>query len=242
MNRYGTCARRTQRTDEEQGFTLVELLVVIAIVVVLVGVLLPVLGRAREKARQVRCASNLRQIGSAVLMYCQDYDERMPLQYAVPPEPGRYRWMDEILPYIRNGQLFVCPTSRRAEYVPWTVAQYGGYVANVAYFGTDIHDGQPTEPPFSIYGRSLSEIDDVSGTIMVGDGRAGKYQAAWNMRTHQPQAILDGYFDEYHGRHSDGLNAIYCDGHVKWQPLEALLRTNRNGIYPHLTIQADDDW
>jgi prepilin-type N-terminal cleavage/methylation domain-containing protein len=61
------------------GVTLIELLVVIAIIAVLTAILFPVFAQARAKARQATAASNLRQIGNAVLMYCQDHDETFPI-------------------------------------------------------------------------------------------------------------------------------------------------------------------
>ncbi len=66
------------------GFTLIELLVVIAIIAVLAAILFPVFAQAREKARQTACLSNLKQMGTAVMMYSLDYDETLPLGYSSP--------------------------------------------------------------------------------------------------------------------------------------------------------------
>ena len=60
------------------GFTLIELLVVIAIIAILAAILFPVFAQARERARMSACLSNMRQIGSALMMYVQDYDETFP--------------------------------------------------------------------------------------------------------------------------------------------------------------------
>ena len=61
-----------------KGFTLIELLVVIAIIAILAAILFPVFARAREAARKITCVSNMRQLGTGVMMYTQDYDETMP--------------------------------------------------------------------------------------------------------------------------------------------------------------------
>jgi prepilin-type N-terminal cleavage/methylation domain-containing protein/prepilin-type processing-associated H-X9-DG protein len=100
--------------EKKLGFTLIELLVVIAIIAILAAILFPVFAQAREKARQIVCASNLKQIGMAVLQYNQDYDEAFP--FAVDDTNGDLwnsglvsHWEGEIVPYIKANGVFGCP-------------------------------------------------------------------------------------------------------------------------------------
>src|SRR5438128_6726307 len=85
------------------GFTLIELLVVIAIIAILAAILFPVFARAREQARKASCLSNLRQIGTGILMYAQDFDDVLP-----PPRIGteftlsHFGWADLVFPYVKN--------------------------------------------------------------------------------------------------------------------------------------------
>lgn len=123
----------TSRTSH--AFTLIELLVVIAIISILAAILFPVFAQAREKARQTSCLSNLKQIGTAALMYCQDYEERTPRNWygdmgfeattAQGDLPERYKWMDALQPYVRNTQIFTCPSATQLPYIPRTALRSG---------------------------------------------------------------------------------------------------------------------
>ena len=88
------------RQSTRRGFTLIELLVVIAIIAILAAILFPVFAQAREKARQISCLSNSKQIAMALTMYVQDYDETFPTAW------GQYatnHYVSELQPYIKNG-------------------------------------------------------------------------------------------------------------------------------------------
>ncbi len=101
------------RRPSRSGFTLIELLVVIAIIAILAAILFPVFAKAREKARQATCVSNVKQITLGILMYTQDYDEIL-----CPPSVGgtdniqSYGWSDLVQPYIKNSQAMDCPSWR----------------------------------------------------------------------------------------------------------------------------------
>lgn len=110
--------------NRRPGFTLIELLVVIAIIAILAAILFPVFAQAREKARSTSCLSNQRQIGTAVRMYIQDYDEQNMFHWfgpigvtaAVPPYPGNVNqtWMEVVNPYVKNAQIWTCPSAPKA--------------------------------------------------------------------------------------------------------------------------------
>src|SRR6266571_1849729 len=89
--------------NRKSAFTLIELLVVIAIIAILAAILFPVFARAREKARQTTCMSNLKQIGLALMQYAQDYDEHWP-------SADWWGYKKVIMPYTKADLVFKCPS------------------------------------------------------------------------------------------------------------------------------------
>jgi len=120
---------------KKRGFTLIELLVVIAIIAILAAILFPVFAKARAKARQASCNSNLKQLGLAFLQYTTDYDGMFPGAFDAngnnvweyPADAcciERDRWANMMQPYIKNQQIVYCPGQNN------DVPQWGGRTWN----------------------------------------------------------------------------------------------------------------
>ncbi len=101
--------KRRSPSFRPRGFTLIELLVVICIIAILSAILFPVFARAREKARQTSCLSNLKQITLASLMYSADSDGTYVNSWVTGPTGG-WSWLEMIQPYTKSWQLFACPS------------------------------------------------------------------------------------------------------------------------------------
>jgi|LSQX01.1.fsa_nt_gb prepilin-type N-terminal cleavage/methylation domain-containing protein/prepilin-type processing-associated H-X9-DG protein len=199
-----------------RGFTLIELLVVIAIIAILAAILFPVFARAREKARQSSCLSNMKQLGTAMMMYAQDYDDKFCLMFTgtqttavVPSDPDFnhngsgtwYRsWATLIHPYVMNTQLFICPSDPTGN-------------MNVRY-GLPTNALTPTGL-VTVYGTTVSpamaELTRPAQTLMISEKASGG----------GAQYVLSG--QHYSGRmsHNDGGNVAFHDGHAKWFRFES---------------------
>lgn len=218
------------------AFTLIELLVVIAIIAILAAILFPVFAQAREKARQTSCLSNTKQLGLAVLMYVQDYDEVFPLAYGITPKGSTayvqnwaadYPTVDGTVPglmqsYIKNNQIINCPSATK------------GNGAGLAYMFNDLIGGKSeasvNAPTATVILGESSVSSALQGTPTplvngVGHAVAGplgtvaipSVVAASNVVNYdygnmvQDQAKLDDVT-----RHNGGGNFLLGDGHSKW--------------------------
>lgn len=105
-----------QRLRKSSGFTLIELLVVIAIIAILAAILFPVFAQAREKARSASCLSNMKQLGTAIIMYVQDYDETFPIGL---DNDWHDSWAIGVQPYVKNEGILRCPSDGDKQLDTW---------------------------------------------------------------------------------------------------------------------------
>ncbi|MCE5237309.1 DUF1559 domain-containing protein [bacterium] len=199
-----------------RGFTLIELLVVIAIIAILASILFPVFARAREKARQTACVSNIKQLGMACAMYTQDYDELMPTEdYDINSNGDGNEvgidasWRGVIMPYCKNAQLFQCPSYRPS---PGTYGLFDGRINDKGQVGgyaiNDAHQdsGSPTPPE----AQALGSVEDASSCIFLVEGNGSEAEIMPNANEHVTLNIASLR------RHNDGANYAFVDGHAKW--------------------------
>jgi prepilin-type N-terminal cleavage/methylation domain-containing protein/prepilin-type processing-associated H-X9-DG protein len=195
---------------QRRGFTLIELLVVIAIIAILAAILFPVFARAREKARQTSCLSNIKQAGLGILMYAQDYDE-MLVRHCYQPPSGGYPWQAAIMPYVKNTQMFRCPSNSTAV----SAVGCSSYTYNLS-----------TVPGVGTVGctdRPMAQIQAPAGLLMIAEGLAAQaWCGYWNRDTATPDPTN---IDPTTGRHNEGMNICYVDGHAKWMKQSNVINT-----------------
>jgi prepilin-type N-terminal cleavage/methylation domain-containing protein/prepilin-type processing-associated H-X9-DG protein len=212
---------------QRQGFTLIELLVVIAIIAILASILFPVFAKAREKARQANCLSNLKQLGLAVTMYSQDNDECYPIS----PWAGGVGWVffpvypatstnpfdatkGALYPYVKNKQVYICPSDGAGKQNGCSYSMNSYLCWGAGWVTSEGSIPYPsTTPVFLEEAAPVSGDSSDDGYFDVGSHETGTEYANPDHSGTTPNTIAS--------RHNQGTVIAYCDGHSKWMSKSA---------------------
>jgi len=237
----------------KKGFTLIELLVVIAIIAILAAILFPVFAQAREKARQSSCLSNTKQIGTALQLYIDDYDETYPCtsKYARVWKDGRAESNGSVAqalsPYIKNWGIWKCPSSKRENNTDYNPVSYtfNGNIIGIAPNGWD--NGFETWGALQAPPRTSAQINNTSELIFIMELDAQLRSCTFNPQRNQWGLVWmdnwEGFGENYDisnracAIHNGGQNIGWCDGHAKFFKREAILLKHIGG--PGVTCDKD---
>jgi prepilin-type processing-associated H-X9-DG protein len=193
---------------------LIELLVVIAVISILAAILLPVFASARERARQIACLSNARQLGMAFALYAGDNDDRMmpgtPTSASQGNGSGRAGWAGVLYPYVREARLYDCPDDdTQASRISGEPAYPVSYFMNLNMSATPFPGGMP-----------LSALTAPAATVVIAENSGGvTHLVARLADPAETDSIFANSFVKSGGfpydRHSGSRDFLLADGHAR---------------------------
>ena len=197
-----------------RAFTLIELMVVVAIVGILIAITIPATSKALNRARNIQCTGNLKQLSAAMLLYCKDNQGKFPQIFVL----DKSQWGTSIVRYlgkkyetwkpnspVKDRAVFFCPNALKHR--PGThETLHGTYGMNAA-----------------LDQQRLSRFNKTSTTIMLADGCWSDVDSCWKGGLNCNNGDFpDDYPDnkDYENRttfvHENGANFVFLDGHTEW--------------------------
>jgi prepilin-type N-terminal cleavage/methylation domain-containing protein/prepilin-type processing-associated H-X9-DG protein len=261
LTKYCHCGCRSKysvvaHNARAQGFTLIEILIVVAIILILVAILFPVFARARENARRASCQSNLRQIGLGLMQYAQDYDETLPAQTSLTgvdnyANTRSLNWIAATHPYVKSWALYHCPSA--------TPTEYNGGCCKI------VSSPNQSDTNYWINGvmiqRKLSALQNAAALIYVQEsnyrwGQAvirpvptstGWPASSFRLWNYNYTDLASKDIENMNLLHFGGGNLLFCDGHVKWRRQDSInareygLNLDSTQVSPALSALIDSN-
>ncbi len=243
-----------RKQSARRAFTLIELLVVIAIISILAAILFPVFATAREAARKTACLSNLKQMGSAMMMYTQDYDENLPTFTSYceaarvdnPLAPGsadkpRPMWQFKIYPYAKSWDIYTCPSDPAntggdplKKFYNLSYGYNYGYLSKLEVQGLTTNSADPgcgTEAPYWFSSKALASVQRPSEIVVIADGGGKTFADATTMGSavNPPDAYNSSEFFFAPGGGGWGLDCPSWFAGTKWNDTDGFAWRHAEG-------------
>jgi prepilin-type N-terminal cleavage/methylation domain-containing protein/prepilin-type processing-associated H-X9-DG protein len=221
-----------------RAFTLIELLVVIAIIAILAAILFPVFAQAKAAAKKTVCLSNVKNLGTASMLYSGDYDDMRTPQYGYYDSVTKESilWFGSttypatkvdfkkglLYPYTKNGEIVDCPNNKGIRSDPYTGIG----------FGIAMNRGNMALPDgYILDAFSMSGFENPAETIQFADGGAENYVSGSYVLTDTSEIQCEFSTMSLHGRHAKSSNVAWYDGHAKAVRVQTSTATSGEELY-----------
>lgn len=247
--RFPTVPFSTRRTIASQAFTLIELLVVIVVIAILAAILLPVISNSKMQAKRTQCLSNMRQIGSALILYTNENNGDFPQTTHSTGGKFERAWIFQLKPFLNNlDRVRICPADPKGE----ERLEYNGtsYTLNSFVF-------VPTVGPFGETREAFNNIrrlpypshtflafiisDQQGSTVMSDHTHSDRWRNNWS------RVCIDIEPNRHrlgasNGMHTNGsANYLFADGHVENIEAEKVRGWVERGVeFAKVPIEPED--